>query len=825
MKTGTKQKFYLQILLFIIFFLTALTPVSAQETETKTIRVAYPVQARLTDYDDSGLHTGYTYEYLEEIAQYTGWNYEFVSPDTGDIDQDLNMLLEMLKEGKIDLMGGIEYIDSLAEEYNYSAYSYGTVYTVLQALYDSDLNIVSASIPQTFRIAVAKSSVVRRQELEEYCKINKIQPVYIECDNMEAQIDALQSGEADLLLNTSMNYLENFRTVAKFAARPFYFITTKGNTEITEALDSAIVNIDQATPTYAASLYEKYFESPNSRLSLSAKEREYIAHAGVLKVGVLTSYPPYQYEDGGEYKGIAVDLLRFVSQKTGLQFDWVPADSPEELFRLSVSGRVDLIAGMPYSYKTAQENNLSMTRPFISSQYLLVMNHKLKGTELRGRKLALPAESAYQGEFLGTRVTYDTISECVEAISDGDADYTYLDANMAQYYLNQPKYRSLKLIPQSYEPRQVCFGIIKTAPRELLSVCNKVILTISEIDLQTIINQNVLQKQNLSLKDYIRENPFEVVLFTVCGAVVIIAVLLIFLYKRAKANKAKKLELEKHYKIYALTRDFFLEYNYSTRKMLVAIPAGEENEEQKIMHYDFSVPPASEEAAVCRNAFLKILYLKKRCIQEVNLPCIDGKNHWLRFALDMIYDNGTPAFAVGKINLIDEEKNKEEKLLKKAQLDSLTHIFNPETTQQKIDETLRTMPEQYRCALLILDIDHFKSINDTCGHMCGDETLQKVSGLLKEKFCPENIVGRIGGDEFIIYIKHTESVEQLTEICNALLDDIHQIKSGHKSITVSLGGAFSAAGGKTYETFYKVADEMLYQAKKEGRDRTRIREF
>lgn len=810
-------------MMLLTLFLTTIPRVSAQDPAARTIRVAYPIQPGLTEYDEYGANTGYTYEFLEEIAQYTGWDYQFVSPETGETNQDITLLLQMLKDGEIDLMGGIGYLDSTAEEYDYSAYSYGTVYTVLQTLYDSDQNnIITSNIPQTFRIAVLKTSVVRRQELEEYCKINLVEPVYVECDSIKAQIDALRTGEADFMLNTSMNYIENLRTVAKFSARPFYFITTKGNTGIMEALNAAIISIDQADPSYTASLYEKYFEPKNHRLFLSEKEKEYIAAAGVLKVGVLTAYPPYQYALGGEYKGIGADLLRYVSEKTGLQFEWIPAGSPEELFRLASSEQVSLIAGMPYNYTAAQENNLSMSRPFISSQYFIVMNNKSDGTDLSKLKLAFTTDLDTPGADADTFLQCRTLSECMEAIAQGKADYTYLDTNTAQYYLNQPKYRALRLIPQSYESRKVCFGVVKTGSRELLSILNKVVLTIPEIELQTIINQNILVKQPLSFKDYIRENPLQIMVFTLCSATAIIAVLLIFLYQRAKAGKNKKLELEKHYKIYALTKDYFMEYNYFTKKLLVSIPPDGETGEPELTHYDFNTPPANAELLRRRTAFLEVIGLKKRCIKEACLPCIDGRDHWLRFALDIIYDNGVPAFAVGKINIIDKEKEKEAKLLQKAQLDSLTHIYNPETTQQKIAESLRALPEQNRCALLILDIDYFKVINDTFGHMCGDETLQQVATLLKAKFCPGNIVGRMGGDEFIIYIKNAETADALSQRCAALQQEVRRIKSGSRIVTVSIGAVLCSPAEQSYESLYKRADEMLYKAKAEGRDQFSI---
>ena len=83
-------------------------------------------------------------------------------------------------------------------------------------------------------------------------------------------------------------------------------------------------------------------------------------------------------------------------------------------------------------------------------------------------------------------------------MAKGEADYTYMDAYTAQYYVNMPEYQNLKMIPQSYEPRKICFGVAKAGDPQLLSILNKCINTISEEDSQAIINSNTLQKQPFS---------------------------------------------------------------------------------------------------------------------------------------------------------------------------------------------------------------------------------------------------------------------------------------------------------------------------------------
>ena len=87
--------------------------------------------------------------------------------------------MDMLEKGEIDLMGGMLYSEELGQQYDYASYSYGSVETILQVLHDSPQDItINSQAPQTFRIAVAGKGGQREQELEDYCKMNMITPVY-----------------------------------------------------------------------------------------------------------------------------------------------------------------------------------------------------------------------------------------------------------------------------------------------------------------------------------------------------------------------------------------------------------------------------------------------------------------------------------------------------------------------------------------------------------------------------------------------------------------------------------------------------------------------
>ena len=352
--TGGSRRFFkgklcLAGLLMLLFW--HLLPIQglAADGGRQVVPVGYPIQLGMTEVDEQGNYSGYTYEYLEEIAQYTGWDYEFVQME-GDLNESLVTLMDMLEKGEIDLMGGMLYSREMEQLYDYSSNSYGIVYTVFQVLYDDTDYVNDSQVEKTLRVAMYGQSRKHKEEMEDYCRMNLQIPQIVPCTTIEEHLRALQEGRADVMLNTSMNYIEGLRTVARFAPKPFYFVTSKGKGGLLTKLDEALHSIEQTDPYFMTTLHEKYFNPSNKELKLTAQEKEYVENTEPLRAGVLTDLPPYSYQDkeSGELKGISVDLLKAIEDKTGLVFELVPVENEEALAEMTAEGRVDLIGGMSF---------------------------------------------------------------------------------------------------------------------------------------------------------------------------------------------------------------------------------------------------------------------------------------------------------------------------------------------------------------------------------------------------------------------------------------------------------------------------------------------
>jgi len=175
-------------------------------------------------------------------------------------------------------------------------------------------------------------------------------------------------------------------------------------------------------------------------------------------------------------------------------------------------------------------------------------------------------------------------------------------------------------------------------------------------------------------------------------------------------------------------------------------------------------------------------------------------------------------------NLQDDLRQTNELLRELSNTDHLTGLFNRRYLMEALaKEVQRNLRKGGDLSLIILDIDHFKQVNDTYGHQQGDSVLQKVALLLKKELRAYDTAARYGGEEFIAVLPDT-TLEEAGCVADRVRSSIHASRFGGAlsplSLTVSIGVArFSSPGCTTVDSFIKLADDALYRAKVNGRNR------
>lgn len=168
-----------------------------------------------------------------------------------------------------------------------------------------------------------------------------------------------------------------------------------------------------------------------------------------------------------------------------------------------------------------------------------------------------------------------------------------------------------------------------------------------------------------------------------------------------------------------------------------------------------------------------------------------------------------------------KQKERLEDALKNARVDSLTGLCNRQSIYREVSRYLED-PLCPRAILLFVDLDNFKHINDTMGHRSGDHALRLVSELFRSTLRTSDLVGRVGGDEFVAFLTGITSDKEGMECAKRLCDAVSQIEDpalGGLKLSCSIGGAVYPRDGRNYDALFVKADTAAYEAKRQGKNR------
>ena len=218
-------------------------------------------------------------------------------------------------------------------------------------------------------------------------------------------------------------------------------------------------------------------------------------------------------------------------------------------------------------------------------------------------------------------------------------------------------------------------------------------------------------------------------------------------------------------------------------------------------------------------ANLKKGYLSDKTDVSMDYESIqpDGQRVWLRANMHLFTD--IKGHLKGYLYLfdIDKQKREELRLAQQAETDFFTRLYNKETTRAKIEIALKLYNKPGSCAFFMIDLDHFKEINDTYGHALGDFVVQRTADILKASFRREDIIGRLGGDEFGVFYVGDNSRDALIKkaelVCQAIRE-IHPETVNGPGTSVSIGIA-QRTDGDCFDDLYRKADAALYITKKQ----------
>ncbi|WP_181995735.1 diguanylate cyclase [Clostridium sp. AM58-1XD] len=207
---------------------------------------------------------------------------------------------------------------------------------------------------------------------------------------------------------------------------------------------------------------------------------------------------------------------------------------------------------------------------------------------------------------------------------------------------------------------------------------------------------------------------------------------------------------------------------------------------------------------------------------EFRLADSRGRYIWSKIRAAAQFDgDGKPFKVVGVLMDIDEEKRLSQALKHEAERDGLTQVYNKNAGQRIVQRYLSQRPEDERAALIILDVDNFKYVNDNYGHMFGDKALQEIASELRRLFRSGDIISRIGGDEFMILMRGIPDLKSAETRIGKVIGAIHGLLREEMegiSLSCSAGIAICPEDGCDFEALFERGDYALYEAKAGGKN-------
>ena len=337
MKKSARYLRWLLILLAMIIVLQDRIPAFGKEA--RTVRVGFFSCNGFQDVGQDGSLSGFGYDYLEAVSQYMGWKMDYV---TG---YSLEDCLEMLKQGKIDLVNGVYKTAARQVDYGYPEVNVGTSTSCLITSQENEqIRYGDYASMDHETVGLLKGSSAN-DDFFTFSKEKGIDFNVVYYESANEVYDKIDRKEIDMALITSMQKSEGYRVIAKFAPHTFYMVTNKSNQSLLDELNRGMSSLKIYQPEFENMLEDRYYLNKDGiQPGLTDEERSYVKENPVIKVFCDPNWYPIERFNPrtGIYEGIAADVFREISKSTGLRFEFVKSANFTEALEQKIHFQVDL---------------------------------------------------------------------------------------------------------------------------------------------------------------------------------------------------------------------------------------------------------------------------------------------------------------------------------------------------------------------------------------------------------------------------------------------------------------------------------------------------
>ena len=845
---------------YIIYFLTGMVLMSimlifscsnvaqAKEKE-KIVKIGIYELPGFCELQD-GSPVGYHFEYLAEISEITGWEYEYV--EVSDYEEGL----EKLKQRKIDLLAPAQKNMEELTQFLYSEYSFGTQYTALiTEVSRADLNYEVYEEFQGMKVAVIEGAACT-DNFHEYARKHSLDVEYVYGKSTTEILNLLHNRKVDAVVVNLMEAEQRHKVLARFSQMPFYYLTYQGNGALLEELNEAMYHLQSYRPNLINDLTEIYLPIYATQY-MTAEQRSFIEKSESIKVGYAQDNIPVSYTDPqtGEFKGITRDILDRIQNQSGLIFEYVPLPEGNVDYNYLKENNIVITADVTYNRWNRRSPRMVVTTPYDYMNKVMIGKQNMIFYRNGSLRLAMSSGSQTIADVIAAdypnfiQLNYKTTEEAFDAVLNGEADVVLVNQYAADYWLGRPIYSSLDIIPAEGLGDDHCLAVLDYAGegeesdykmiKEILDVA---ISKITENEVNMIIFQNTLShRYQYTWKDFMYENWVTLSLtFLIIVLLFVMQFVLAIMRKKnyyAMAEKERKLAIQqKRYElIIEKSEDIIFETDLQTGDAPVS---GIMREKFGWSLDDFKASRDPDELMKCWKVhkddleILKKAYLETR-MESKNSECVvrlvkkDVGYVWCKVRrYPILNEKGEVVKVLGNIVNIDEITRETQRLKTQTRTDSMTGLLNKKTFLEEVSSYLREADQTNFC-MVFFDLDYFKQVNDCLGHLVGDMAIKEAAQKLQVNFANVDLVSRFGGDEFCIFVKNIplDTLMDRLEYMREKLSAEYKKAEQSVQITASIGAVYYHVVEKDVQVILDEADKAVYEAKESGRNKVVLREI
>ena len=485
--------------------------------------------------------SGFCYDYLQKVADYTSWKYEYVYGGWSE-------LYDMLVNGEIDFLGGVSITEERTDLMLFPDTEMGVEdYYLCKKAGDTSITSLDLSTLNGKKVGLIYNNLMS-DYTEEWIAAQGLDIETVYFDSFEERNAALEAGEIDLKTTTlDAAYMSGeTRDVATVGKEPYYIAINKNRPDLLNELNDSVATITALDPYLFLNLHYENYDAVSSGVELTSSELSWLNSHQTITVGYMDNYLPYSDKDeNGQVQGLVTNALEEALEVLDLQttpeIHYVAYAGYEEMAAALREGKIDVAFPVTESLWQLENEGIRASSQVVSDSGALFC--KPEALESNIETIAVNANNSLQITYSqevfpdAQLVYYNTIDECLKAVVKDEADGTIMDALRVQYVLENEDYNNLTYIQLSAATGK-CFGV-SPDNKDLLLMLNRAINILGTSYGTEYSYQYMTSFYSYDLLDFARKYLSEITV------VIILCIALIVVLSIRSVRKKQRQVLEK----------------------------------------------------------------------------------------------------------------------------------------------------------------------------------------------------------------------------------------------------------------------------------------